>query len=222
MNIPIAKPLALTLGLTLLTGAVAADSHFDVTELDKTIAPCGDFNGFVNAKWVATHPIPGDRTRWGSFDMLREDSLNVQRRIVENAAKNAANATPGSIQQKIGYLYAAGMDEAAIDRAGFDPIKPQLARIDGLKNGADVVAYITDSYAHGQPVLLRFSGAPDFHDSMKQIAYAGQGGLGLPTADYYTKPDFQKIRDADLAHIAKLFELTGTGATAAQAQAKSV
>jgi putative endopeptidase len=217
------KSLALAVGMALLSGAAgAASSHFDVTELDSKTSPCADLNAFVNAKWVATHPIPGDRTRWGSFDMLREDSLNVQRKIVENAASNAGKAKPDSIEQKIGYLYASGMDEAAIDKAGYDPIRPQLARIDHLKNGADVVAYITDSYAHGQPMLLRFSGSPDFHDSMKQIAYAGQGGLGLPTADYYTKPDFQKIRDAYLVHIAKLLELTGTSTADAQLQAKTV
>jgi putative endopeptidase len=223
MNNRSMKPLALALGLILTSGAAgAAPGHFDTSELDNKISPCADFNGFVNAKWVATHPIPADRTRWGSFDMLREDSLNRQRKIVEAAAKNAAKAKPGSIEQKIGYLYAAGMDEAAIDKAGFDPIKPELARIGGLKNGADVVGYITDSYARGEPVLFRFSGNADFKDSNRQIAYAGQGGLGLPTADYYSKPEFAKIRDAYVAHIAKLLELTGVGAADAQMQAKSV
>ena len=220
MNNRIVKPLALALSMALTAGA--APSHFDVQELDDHISACADLNGFVNAKWVAAHPIPADRTRWGSFDMLREDSLNRQRKLVENAARNASHAAPGSIEQKIGYLYAAGMDEAAIDKAGFDPIKPDLARIHGLKKSADIVGYITDSYAHGEPVLFRFFGNADFKDSNQQIAYAGQGGLGLPTADYYSKPDFAKIRDSYVAHIAKLLQLTGTNAAAAQAQAKSV
>jgi putative endopeptidase len=201
---------------------MAAPPHFDVKELDSGISPCTDLDGFVNAKWVATHPIPADRTRWGSFDMLREDSLNRQRKIVENAAKNADKAAQGSIEQKIGFLYAAGMDEAAVDKAGFNPIKPQLARIDGMKNTADVVDYVMDSYARGEPILFRFSGNADFKDSTRQIAYAGQGGLGLPTADYYSKPDFAKIRDAYVKHIAKLLELTGVSGADAQSQAKSV
>ncbi|UJJ59089.1 M13 family metallopeptidase [Rhodanobacter denitrificans] len=217
------KPLAFALAMTLGGSALAAPTTaFDVNELDSSIKACTDFNGFVNAKWVAANPIPADRTRWGSFDALREGSLNVQHAIVEKAAREAAAARPGSIEQKIGYLYASGMDEAAIDKAGFDPIKPQLARIDGLKSRADVVGYIRDSYARGEPVLFRFSGNADFKDSNRQIAYAGQGGLGLPTVDYYSKPDFAKIRSAYVAHIAKLLELTGIGATDAQQQAKSV
>ena len=216
------KPLAFAVGIALFAGTAAASTAFNVQQLDGKISPCTDFNGFVNAKWVAANPIPDDRTRWGSFDLLREDSLKVQHKLVENAASHAATAKPGSIEQKIGYLYASGMDEASIDKAGFDPIKPQLARIDGLKNRADVVGYIRDSYAAGEPVLFRFGGNADFKDSNREIAYAGQGGLGLPTVDYYSKPDYAKIRTAYVAHIAKLLELTGTGTADAQRQAKSV
>ncbi len=217
------KPLAFAVGMSLGTVAIAAPSTaFDVSELDTSIKACTDFNGFVNAKWVAAHPIPADRTRWGSFDALREDSLNVQRKLVEDAARNAGTAKAGSIEQKIGYLYASGMDETAIDKAGFDPIKPKLARIAALKNGADVAAYIRDSYAHGEPALFSFGGNADFKDSNQEIAYAGQGGLGLPTTDYYSKPDFAKIRTAYVAHIARMLELTGVGAADAQKQAAAV
>ena len=217
------KPLAIAIGMGLFTSVSAAPAAvFNVRELNTSINACTDFNDFVNAKWVAANPIPADRTRWGSFDALREDSLNIQRKLVENAASHAASASAGSIEQKIGYLYGSGMDEAAINKAGFDPIKAQLASIDGLKDSAGIVSYIRDSYAHGEPVLFRFGGNADFKDSNKEIAYASQGGLGLPTVDYYSKPDFAKIRDAYVAHIAKLFELTGTSAADAQTQAKSV
>ena len=216
------KPLAFAVALSLCGAAAAATDTFNIQDLNSKIDPCSDFNGFVNAKWVAANPIPADRTRWGSFDALREDSLKAQRAIVEAAAKSAADAKSGSIEQKIGYLYATGMNEAAIDKAGFDPIKPQLARIASLKTPADITAYIGDAYAQGTPVLFRFGGNADFKDSDKQIAYAGQGGLGLPTPDYYTKPDYEKIRTAYVAHIAKLLQLTGVSAADAKAQADAV
>jgi len=223
MKVRVMKPLALALGLALSVGAAAAPSTaFDTSELDTSKSPCADFNGFVNAKWLAAHPIPADRTRWGSFDALREDSLNIQHGIVDDAAKQAATLPAGSIQQKIGYLYAAGMDEATIDKAGFDPLKPQLRRIAAVNSPSNIVAYIRDSYAHGHSVLFRFGGNADFKNSDQEIAFVGQGGLGLPTADYYSKPDYAKIRDAYVVHIAKLFELTGTSAADAQTQAKAV
>ena len=216
------KPLAFAVALSLCGVAAAATDTFNIQDLNSKIDPCSDFNGFVNAKWVAANPIPADRTRWGSFDALREDSLKAQRTIVEAAAKSAADAKAGSIEQKIGYLYATGMNEAAIDKAGFDPIKPQLARIASLKTPADITAYIGDAYAQGTPVLFRFGGNADFKDSDKQIAYAGQGGLGLPTPDYYTKQDYDKIRTAYVEHIAKLLQLTGVSAADAKTQADAV
>ena len=222
MDRTIVAPLALALSLTLLAGSAAADDHFDESEIDTTASPCVDFDAFVNAKWKTTHPVPADRTRWGSFDMLREDSLQKQRGIVEKAAREAAGATAGSIAQKIGRFFAAGMDEAAIDKAGFDPIKPQLARIDAIRDAQGVVAYVTDEYARGEPVLFRFSGNADFKDSNRQIAYTGQGGLGLPTPDYYSKPDFAKNRDDYLAHVAKLLAMTGAKPADAREQAKDV
>src|SRR5579859_4593180 len=95
----IAKPLALAVGLALCTGALAAPTAtFNVKELDTSKSVCNDFNGFVNAKWIAANPIPADRTRWGSFDALREDSLNVQHTIVDKAANNVASTKPGSIE----------------------------------------------------------------------------------------------------------------------------
>jgi putative endopeptidase len=110
----------------------AQTSVFDTNDLDKTINACQDFNGFVNAKWVAANPIPNDHTTWGAFNQLAEQSLAVQHDIVENAAKNAATEQAGSIEQKIGNLYKSGMDQDARNKAGFDPIKPKLDEIAAL------------------------------------------------------------------------------------------
>jgi putative endopeptidase len=223
MSYRILKPLALAVTLGLSTATLAApNANFDVQELHSKISPCTDFNGFVNANWVAAHPIPADRTRWGSFDALREDSLNVQRSLVEADAKQAATLPVGSVEQKIGYLYAAGLDEQAIDQASYTPIQPQLQAIAALKDSADIGRYIATTYASGQPVLFGFRGNADFKDSNQEIAFTGQGGLGLPTADYYSKPAYAQIRKAYQAHIATLFELTGTPRAQAAAQAAQV
>ncbi|MCE5232677.1 MAG: M13 family metallopeptidase [Mizugakiibacter sp.] len=240
MKLSAMKPLALAMGLALgLAGCAtqtpskgaakmaaaavpAAPKVFDVSELGDPASACTDFNTFVNAKWVAANPIPADRVRWGAFDALQEKSLDTQHAIVEDAAKNAAGAQAGSIEQKIGWFYAAGMDEAAVNKAGFDPIKPELAKIDALKSRKDVVAYLNDSFARGQGGLFQFGSGADFKNSSMQIAYAYQGGLGLPTKDYYLKKDYAKLRTQYVAHIAKMLELAGTPAADAAKQAKAV
>ena len=155
------KPLAFAVALALSAGSAFAASSFDVGDIDKSINPCADFNGFVNAKWVAANPIPPDRTRWGAFDQLREHSLETQHSIAEKAAKDADHAKAGSIEQKIGWFYRSGMDDAAVEKAGFAPIKPDLDRIDALKSTADIVACITDAAAQGQGELFQIGVLPD-------------------------------------------------------------
>ncbi|BBD79717.1 metallopeptidase [Aerosticca soli] len=229
------KPLALAVGLALASGfapstasaastphATTAHKSFDVSELDPTIPPCQDFNGFVNAKWVAANPIPPDRTRWGAFDQLAEASLNTQHQIVEEAARHAATAPAGSIEQKIGYLYAAGMDEAAIERASYQPIKPQLAQIDALKSPADIAEFIMQRFNEGDGYVFNFGSSADFKNAKMQIGYAFQDGLGLPTRDYYLDPKHKEELEAYRAHIARTLALIGTREADAKRQADAI
>jgi putative endopeptidase len=185
---------------------------FDVSQLDTSVSPCTDLNAFVNKRWVAANPIPPDRTRWGAFDELAEKSLDEQHQLVEQADRDADTAAAGSIRQKIGWLYRSGMDTAAVERAGDDPIKPELAAIEALQTPAEIVAWLDTSFAHGQEQLFRFGSGADYRDARVQIGYASQGGLGLPTPDYYTKPEYAAIRDGYVAHIARMLALTGVPA----------
>jgi len=218
------QSLALAIGVALSASAVAANGapSFDIKDLDTRINPCADFNGFVNAKWVAANPIPADRTRWGAFDQLREHSLQTQREIVEAASRDAAKAQAGSVAQKVGWFYHSGMDDGAIEKAGLAPVKPELAKIDALKSPADVAAYLTDAFARGQGSLFGVFAAPDFKNSKTQIAYVFQGGIGLPTSEYYSKPDHAEQRKAYQAHVAKVLELAGDKRADAEAAAARV
>ncbi len=120
---PRPRPLARPLPLRPRPRACSTSS-----ELDRPSRPARTSTASSTRKWVAANPIPSDHTSWGAFNKLADDSLNTQHEIVDAAAKDAASAKAGSIEQKIGYLYASGMDDAAIDKAGFDPIKPQARR----------------------------------------------------------------------------------------------
>ncbi|MEP7097208.1 MAG: M13 family metallopeptidase [Dokdonella sp.] len=219
----VTRSLALAIFAALSTTAIAAtQATFDVGQLDQKINPCGDFNDFVNAKWVAANPIPSDRTRWGAFDQLREHSLQTQRGLVEAAARDANKTKAGSIEQKVGWFYRSGMADGAIEKAGYSPVKPELAKIAALKSPADIASYIDESFARGQGSLFSVGAGADFKNSKMQIAYAYQGGLGLPTAEYYSKSDYADLRAAYQAHIARVLELAGTKATDAKKEAEQV
>ncbi|PTA85897.1 peptidase, partial [Kosakonia sp. H7A] len=140
--------------------------------------------------------------------------------LVEQAA--AANAPAGSIEGKIADIWRTGMDEAAINRAGLAPLQPQLKAIDGLHDGKAVAAWLRDRYAQGQGFLFSFGANADYKDSGQVIAYAGQGGLGLPEKGYYFDESQAKIRDAYVQYITRVLELGGAQPAQAAAQAKAV
>ncbi len=218
------KPVVLAIGLALstLAGAATDSSVFNVKELDTQVSACSNLNAFVNAKWVAAHPIPADKTRWGAFDELAEKSLDIQHEIVQQAAKNATSAKPGSIEQKIGYFYESGMDQAAIDAAGIKPLQPDLHAISQIITQPQLVDYLDASFAKGQGELFAFGSGADFKNAKMQIGYAFQGGLGLPTPDYYTKPEFAEKRAQYLAYIGKMLQLGGAPAERAAHDARAV
>ena len=193
-----------------------------VEDLDTSIQACQDFNGFVNSKWLAANPVPGDRTTWGAFPALGERSLQVQHEIAKAAA--AGEWPQGSMEQKVGDFFAAGMDEAAIEAAGLAPVQPELDRIDALASNADIPAYIGDAYGRGQGMLFGFYAMADYNDSTTNIAYASQGGLSLPERAYYLedREDYKAARTAFVEHVAALMQLAGSDEETAKAQAQDV
>jgi putative endopeptidase len=195
-------------------------SVFNVADLDPAVSACSDLNGHVNGKWLAANPVPGDRTSWGSFEILGERSLAIQHAIVGQLA--AAQPAPGSIEGKIADIWRTGMDQAAIDAAGLAPLQPQLDAIAGLTDSAGIVEWLRGQYALGQGPLFSFYANADYKDSGTVIAYAGQGGLGLPEKGYYFDADKKDIRDAYVKYVAQLLELSGVAAADAATQAQAV
>ncbi|OJH78962.1 MAG: peptidase [Stenotrophomonas maltophilia] len=189
-------------------------------DLDPSIAACTDLNGFVNSKWLKANPVPGDQTTWGSFEILRERSLEVQHALVQQAAASQAKA--GSVEAKIGDIWKTGNDEAKIEAAGLAPLQPTLDKITALNDTAAITQYLRDSQAQGQGVLFSLFANADYKDSANVIAYVGQGGLGLPEKGYYFDDAQAKIRDAYVAYIAQVLTLSGVDAVQAAEQAKAV
>jgi len=232
MNIRTLAPLGLTVAIAAslaacggsndaapAAGTDAAKPTFDLSQvktplislnsadLDTSISACTDLNAFVNQKWLQANPVPGDQTTWGSFEILRERSLEVQHALVEQAA--ASQAAAGSVEAKIGDIWKTGSDEAAIESAGLAPLQPTLDRIAALNDTAAITQYLRESQAQGQGVLFSLFANADYKDSANVIAYVGQGGLGLPEKGYYFDASQQKIREAYVAYITTVLAASG-------------
>jgi len=204
---------------TLDESKLSPINRFDPADVDTSKSACADFAGYINGKWLAANKIPGDRTSWGAFEMLDERSIGIQHQLAEQAA---AKADTTGIDKIVGDFYATGMDQAKINAQGIKPLESRLAEIDAITDGAAVAAYLRKAYAAGEGQLFGFGAEADFKNSSMNIAYAGQGGLGLPDKGYYFDADKKDKLGAYEKHVAKVLELSGVTAADAAKQAKEV
>jgi putative endopeptidase len=183
----------------------------DTKELDNTINPGDDFFAYVNSKWIAANPIPPSESRYGSFNILIDSNRAVLHRILEKDAANN-DATKGSIAQKVGDFFASGMDTVDINAAGYKPIQPWLDSINDIKNTNDLIRVVAEIHIYGGDEIFNFGVTQDAKNSDKEEADVEQGGLGLPSRDYYLRKDAGtiQIRSKYIEHIKTFLSLTGT------------
>jgi putative endopeptidase len=199
-----------------------AASGIHPADFDRSVSVCTDLNGFANGGWLKANPLPADQSYWGIVSILFEENREKLHGVLEKAA--AAPAAPGTDERKIGDFWASCMDEAAIEAAGAKPIQPELDRIAKIANPADLQAEITRLQLLGANAVFGFTSEQDRKSSNEVIAFATQGGLGLPDREYYTKSDEEskKLRDQYVGHVARMFELLGDDPKKAAEGAKTV
>ena len=186
---------------------------FDVTGMDRSVAPGDDFVKYAGGAWEARTEIPADKASWGAFNELADRSLQQTHAILETLAK-----TPGN---KSGDFYASFMDEAAVEARGIDPVKPWIAAIKAAGDKPALAVEMARLQRWGVGGLFGVGVQQDDKAPEKYIVAFGQSGLGLPDRDYYLKDD-PKLADTRAryqAYQATMLGLAGQDDAAARAAA---
>ncbi len=195
---------------------------FNKAVLDLTTDPCVDFYQYACGNFAKLYPIPNDHSSFGQAENLDEFNRQALHAILEKAA--AGGAERSANDQKIGDYYASCVDTAAIEKKGMAPIQPELDRIQALKTKEELAAQIARMQRMQVGAFLDFGSQQDFKDASKEIAYADQGGLGLPEKDYYLRTDAssEETRKQYVQHLANMLKLLGEPEAKAQSDAKAV
>ncbi len=190
---------------------------FDPANMDTAVEACTDFYQYANGTWLKKTEIPASESRWGTFNILADRNNTLLKEVLESAAKSKAKA--GSNERLIGDFYATCIDEAAIEKAGGEPIKPFLAKIDAAKTIEDIQRLIGYLHDNGTAAVFAFGVGPDLKDSNAVIINASQGGLSLPNRDYYTNVDAKSVetRTKFVDYATTMFKLLGDANAAASA-----
>jgi putative endopeptidase len=195
----------------------------DPADMDPSANACADFYEYADGGWLKKNPVPPEYSSWGAFNEVEERNREALRTILERVTADTA-AAAGSEPRKLGDFYGACMDEAAIESAGIEPLRPEIEKIEAIRSRATLQAEVARLQLRGVNALFQFGSEQDRKNSSEVIAAAFQGGLGLPDRDYYTKTDdaSKKIRDQYVEHVRKMFALAGDDPPRAQIEARLI
>ncbi|WP_233148493.1 M13 family metallopeptidase [Rhodopirellula sp. MGV] len=211
------KPLGLALlvasTLTQDTSALAQSagkvSGIDQSLFSETVKPGENFYLYANEKWLAETEIPADKSNYGIFTVLDDDTREQVRALIEEAAKTQAAA--GTPSQKVGDLYQSVLDVEARNEAGMEPIKPLLDKIAAIENSTDLasVVGILRRAGVGGPFVPYVS--VDAKKSDQYTVYLTQSGLSLPDRDYYLDDEtrYVELREKLKEYISETLKAAG-------------
>lgn len=193
-----------------------------ITGIDSTLRPGDDFFRYVNGKWYDSVSIPASQSGVGAY-MFMNFPQRIRLQGILDSISKSENA-PGSIAQKVGDFYASGMDTVTIDKRGYTPIKPLLAKIDAISDLPSLMNFAASQVKADNSSIIEFGVWTDDKNSSMNIAQIFQTGIGLPDRDYYFKSDSSTvaIQQSYKKYLAALFQLTGSNTNEAKKNADLV
>jgi putative endopeptidase len=189
----------------------------DLTARDLAVDPGADFFHYANGAWLANTQIPPDRTRWGTFDILRDKADRDQRAIIEEVA--ASGGAPGSVQQKVADYYNSYLNQDAIDALGLAPVQSEIDEINAARTHEDIVRIAArPGVAVNFPIATYIS--LDQRNPDRYCVGMTHAGIGMPEREYYRRTDgqFPAIREAYVAHLERILTLANQPDAAAKAR----
>jgi putative endopeptidase len=199
----------------------------DLMGIDHAVKPGDDFFRYANGDWLKTATIPADRSDIGSFYEIFKITEKNTADLIRHA--DESHPAPGSNAARIAAYYAAWMDTASIEKHGLAPLKRELAQIDAIASRGDLarvlgsrlradVDPINDTNFHTDHLFGLFV-TQGLEDPSQHVAYLMQGGVAMPSRDYYlsTDPYMVAFRTKYVAYVAALLKQAGIADSDAKA-----
>jgi putative endopeptidase len=195
-------------------------STISLTNMDKGVKPYDDFFQYSNGTWVKNNPVPASESSWGSFNELEQNNNKKLIAILDDFASKANNSSVDTVI--LGNYYASFIDMDKRNSLGLTPIQEDIRKIQKITSKSDIIKVISEHHIMGIGSLFSFGVGQDLKNVDMNISYLGQGGIGLPSKDYYLEDYMAEIVTLYNDHIAQTFTLLSYGDADARNMANAV
>ncbi len=194
----------------------------DFEYMDPSVDPKKDFYNFANGIWMTKNPVPSTEDRWTNFSTLLKNNNATLKKILDESAQQKNEA--GTVNQLIGDMYYTIMDSVKRNKDGITPIQPYIDKTANFKNAKMLADVVGDFHAKGIHLLFEPSIDQDLKNNTRNILYINQGGISLPSPEFYTKDDSSSgaIRTEFKKHVANIFKEINYDEKKATATAETV
>ena len=193
--------------MTACVDATEKTPAINPANFDQSIALKDNFYQWATGGWQKNNPLKPEYSRYGSFDVLRENNEIRINDLFQAMAKSKAEA--GSVEQKISDLYKMGLDEERLNKEGAEPIREALNNILAMTERQQIIDALAQLHTDGIGVFFAAYPSADLEDSNMTILYMEQGGLGMGNRDYYVEEKNADKKAAYAIYLEKIFTLAG-------------
>lgn len=213
--------------LCLTKECVTVSSNI-LNAMDHEVRPCDDFYEYSCGGWIKANPIPEGKSTWSTFNKLWQENQVIMKNVLENAT----SATGSDAENKARMYYHSCLDpNDTIEDLGAKPIQDLIQKVGGWNVSGEfdvtnwdfksAIQELHNRYNMGG--LFGWAVGEDDRNSSRHILQIDQGGLTLPTRDYYlNKSDDDEVLNAYWKYMTAVGVLLGGEENETRVQMKQV
>ena len=178
-------------------------SRYDPADFDASVRPGDDFDAYASGGWRRRATIPPDQESIGTVDDISARGQVQLRQLIESGGRVTKQA------KLIRDLYAAYMDEAAVERLDDAPLKADLASLAAIVDKTALAEFMGQTQSRFGKSFFAANVWVGLKQPTLHVLRIDQDGLGMRVREAYLGDGAKAARAAYEDYVAGTLALIG-------------